>query len=371
MKAGKTVSSTAAALAALVALPSLPVSSMDKPEWKGGLMMGYSLGQNGQAWPSPLNDPLSNNNRGGFFLSQARVQLLLPLDSTFRAVLVGNVIFSEALDVYLEKEWGSYRLKAGKFRGAGMKSATGTDEFEQTTVQKPRYARHWNFLKNLHNYRDFGIQGEKSAFGGRLEQRLFFHNANGQNVFNDEPSFPAGPATQALGFDYAVDFRVSPFTLIGGHVGAMASREWDEFLGSHEFWEVQYWFKSNAIVDASLYHQMDFTNFHLFTEALIMSNRTVLHADESPTLSWGGSTLARFDLTSRWSPFIGFEFFDPTDGTNPDDALQIYKGGVAYRPSPVRHPSLKATGQYVRSLEEGGRNRVGNDILYAQLQMMF
>jgi hypothetical protein len=196
LKEGKTSLYAAAVSGALVALLSLPVLSMDKPEWRGGIIMGYSLGQNGQPWPEPWRDPLGNNNRGGFYLSQARVQLLLPLDSTFRAVLVGNVIYAEALEAYLEKEWETYRFKVGKFRGAGMKSASGMDEFDLTTVQRPRYARDWNYQNRLHNFRDFGIQGEKSSFGGRLEQRLFFHNANGQNVLNDEPGFPAGPTTQ-------------------------------------------------------------------------------------------------------------------------------------------------------------------------------
>jgi hypothetical protein len=154
-------------------------------------------------------------------------------------------------------------------------------------------------------------------------------------------------------------------------VGALARQEWDEFVGSHDFWEVQYWFKSNAILNGSFYHKMDFPRLHLMNEAMILSDRTILHEDGSPMLTWGLSTLARFDFSSRWSPFLGFEFFDHTDGINPDDALQIYKGGVGFRPSPLRYPGLRATGQYVRALEEAGRDLVGNDILYAQLQMLF
>lgn len=357
---------------ALAILLGRPVSGMDRPEWEGGAIMGYNLGQNGAGWPKPWKEPLANNNRGGFYLSQTRVKATLPFDSTFSAVIVANVLMADVQEAYLRKTWGSYRFLAGKFRGAGLKSGSGTDEFDFTTIQRPRYARLWNHYKKLHNFRDFGIQGEKDFLDGRLRNKLFFHNANGQNVFNDEPSFPAGPSTQALGLDYSLDFQVSRYSTVGGHVGALANQQWDEFIGSHDFWEAQYWFKSNPIVDASLNHQMDFPRFHILNEALAMWNRTMpTPPDGHSTLTWGVSSLARFDHSPRWSPYFGYEFVDHTDGYYPGDAIQMFKLGTVFRPSPDRYAGLKVTGQYVRALEEAGRNTVGNDILHAQLQMVF
>jgi hypothetical protein len=135
---------------------------------------------------------------------------------------------------------------------------------------------------------------------------------------------------------------------------------------------VGYWFKSNPVVDASVFHRMDFARFHMMNEALLMSNRLLLHPDdERPMRTWGVSTLARFDHSPRWSPFLSYEFVDQSDGYYPDDALQMFKLGTLFRPSPERHPGLRFTGEYVRALEEGGRNRIGNDILYAQLQAVF
>lgn len=357
------------AILGLALLASFPAAAAE-PDWSAGIIMGYNLGQNGQSWPS-LSTPLENNNRGGFYIKNTRVQATVAFDSTFTGMFVGNVIALDPTDVYLQKSWRGYRLKAGKFRGAGLKSGSGTDEFEMTAVQRPRYARLWGAFKNTINFRDFGIQGEKDFFEGRFRNRLFIHNANGQNMTLDEPSFPAGPPTQVLGIDYAMDYRVSPYNQVGGHMGALANRQWDEFVGAHDFWEAQYWFKTNPLVDGSLYHQMDFPRFHMENEVMAMLNRTLLMPDGSAMLTWGFSTLARFDHALRWSPFLGYEFTDLSDGYYPDDALHMLKLGAVFRPSPANYAGMKFTGEYVRALEENGRNSVGNDILYAQFQMVF
>jgi hypothetical protein len=372
LKEGRTPLHLAAGMAALLAWSAAPAAALEAPDLQGVLITGYNLGQNGQGWPQPWKEPLANYNRGGFYLSQARLRASLPFDSTFGAVVQYNLIFADLQEAYLHKSWGTFRLKAGKLRGAGLKSGSGTDETEQTLVIKPRYARLWNEYKRLVNFADFGVQAEKDWMGGRFRHKLFLHNANRENVFNDEPSFPAGTSTQALGVDYAVEYQVSPYTTLGGHAGALADRQWDEFVGSHDFWEVGYWFKSNPVVDASVFHRMDFARFHMMNEALLMSNRLLLHPDdERPMRTWGVSTLARFDHSPRWSPFLSYEFVDQSDGYYPDDALQMFKLGTLFRPSPERHPGLRFTGEYVRALEEGGRNRIGNDILYAQLQAVF
>lgn len=358
----------ASALAAVLLRPASAVEA----DWEGGLMMGYSLGQNGLPWPEPWSDPLGNNNRGGFNISQTRVKATLTFDSTFGLVAVGNVMFADLQEIYLRKEWGEWDFRAGKFRGAGLKSGSGLDEFESPTVQKPRYARHWAHYKRTIGFRDFGIQAERTQLGGDLRHRFFVRNANGQNVFNDEPSFNIGPVTQVLGADYALEWKVSPYSVVGGHLGALADRKLDEFLGNHEFWEAQYWLKSNAVVDASIFHQMDLPRLHLFSEALLMSNRLLPHpGDERPTLTWGVSTLARFSPWVRWSPYFGYEFTDHTDGFYPDDALHMLKAGTRFLPSPVRYPRMRLTGEFVRAYEDGFVNTISNDILYVQYQMTF
>ncbi|HLP40405.1 MAG TPA: hypothetical protein VK465_02755 [Fibrobacteria bacterium] len=365
------------ALLALHGISALPARAEEKSrpldvEWRGGFQGGYSLGQNGQGWPQPWREPLANNNRGGFYLLQARAQALIRFDSTFSAVVVGNLAASELQEAYIQKSWGTWRVKAGKLLGAGLESATGMDEFAQTLALRPRYARVWNYHKQLLNFRDYGIQGEKDFLDGRVQNRLFFHNANGENVINDEPSFPAGKTTQALGIDYALSAQVSPYSTVGGHVGARADRQWDDFLGNHDFWDVGYWLKQNAVVDGSFFHRMDFPRLHVFNEAMALANRTVLHpGTDDPWITWGASTLARFDAWRCWSPFLGYEFFDNSDGIYKDDALHMVRLGTLFRPAPEQYPDLRITGQYTRALEEGGNNLLGNDILYVQVQSLF
>lgn len=350
----------------------LPVFSLEKVNLQGGVQMGYALGQNGAAWPSPLKDPISNNNRGGFYITQLRLHGVIPFDSTFFGVFTGNFIFMDPQEAYLEKRWDTYSLKAGKFRGAGLKSGSGTDEFQRLTVNTNRYARFADFYERTIGFRDFGIQVERNNPRKTIQQKLFIHNANRQNVLIDEPSFNNGPVTQVLGIDYALDWRVSPFTVFGGHVGALANRSWDEFLGSHKPYEVGYWLKSNAIVDASIYQQMDFTKLHLQNEALILLNREQPSPiDSTANQLWGMSSQIRVDHSAQWSSFFHYEFFDPSNGLFGEDNLQMLTLGGIFHPSPNQYPGMKFTGEYVRSLEEGAKNTIPNDLLYIQLQMMF
>lgn len=348
------------------------VFAIDKPVIQSGVQMGYTYGQNGAGYPSFGKDPLGNPGRGGFYLSQLRLKASVALDSTFSAVAVGNVYNADFQEVYLEKRVRNYTFTAGKFRGAGLKSASGTDEFERTAINAPRYARLWAYFNRTFNMRDFGIQAEADYFGGDVKHRFFIHNANRENVVNDEPSYPSGPTAQVSGFDYALDWRISPFTVWGGHIGAMADHEWSEFTGKEEGWRVDNWFRTNSLVDASLYHQMDVGRFHMFNEALLMSNRTIPNpVDGGATKTWGVSTLVRFDHTVRLGSFFRYEFFDVTDGAYPNDAVHMFTLGVPYRPSPAAYPGLKVTTEYVRSLEDGAVNSVQNDLFLCQLEMLF
>ena len=345
---------------------------MEKPIFQGGLQMGYTMGQNGKAWPDPVHDILGNNNRGGFYISQLRVKGTIPFDSTFSGVFVGNVMFLDPQEVYLEKRWDKYRLKAGKIRGAGLKSGSGTDEFERIPINVTSYARYANYYERTFNFRDFGIQLERDGLKGNLQQRLFVHNGTLQNVFNFEPSQNAGPPAQVLGFDYALDWKVFPFTVLGGQIGILADSAWDEFVGHHKGWQAGYWFKSNAIVDASIYHQMDFTRLHILNEALILSNRDLASpVDSTPTQLWGVSSMLRMDHSARWGSFLRYEYIDPSNGYVLEDNLQVFTIGGILHPSPQGYPNLKFTGEYVRTLEEGVRDRIANDLLYVQFQMLF
>jgi hypothetical protein len=234
------------------------------------------------------------------------------------------------------------------------------------------YANVWGYYSRTISFRDYGVQAEADFAGGDIKHRLFIHNTNRQNVINPEPSEGAGAPTQALGFDYALDWRVSPFTAWGGHLGALANRQWDEFVGSHEGWQVGYWFKSNPLVDASLNHQMDLGRFHMFNEALLMYNRDIPNpVDSGATKTWGVSSMVRFDQTRKAGWFFRYEFFDHTDGAYPDDAKQLFTLGSAYRPAPESYPGLRVTTEYVRVLEEGGRNTFSNDLFLCQLQMLY
>lgn len=360
-----------AAFALLLALPAAGASAFEKAAFGGGTQMGYTLGQNGFAWPSAKN-PLINYNRGGFYLGRLEAVAHLDFDSTFTGDAVANFVTSALEEAWLQKRFGPYAVRAGKFRGAGLKSATGTREMERDAVNAPRYARVWGHYKRLHGFRDYGLEVERGFLSGNLRNRLFVHNANGENVFNDEPSFIAGKATQVLGLDYAVDWRISPYTQWGAHVGALANRSWDEFVGNQEGWKVQHWFGSNPVADASFNHQMDVGRFHLFNEGLVMFLRDMPNPrNGNATRSWGVSSQVRFEHSERWASLFRYEFFDVTDGFVPSDAMHIATLGALWRPSPAAYPGMRLTTEYVRSYEEGLENYYPNDLLLCQFQMAF
>jgi hypothetical protein len=344
--------------------------AIEAPKFQTGLKMGYNYGQNGGGWPE-ASDPLNNRGRGGFNVSMLRLKASVALDSTFSAVAVGNLLWADLQEIYLEKRVRNYTFTAGKFRGAGLKSGSGTDEFERTTVNAPLYARYWNYYKRMNNFRDFGVQAEADYYGGEVKHRLYFHNANRENVIVDEPSNYA-VTTQALGIDYALDWRISPFTQWGATLGALANRGWSEFAGNHEGWQAGYWFKTNPLVDASLNHQLDMGRFHMFNEAMILYNREIPDpVDSGATKTWGVSSQLRFDHSARNGSVFKYEFFDNTDGAIADDALHLFTLGWLFHPSPDKFPGLKITGEYVRVLEEGAMNELSNDVIYAQLDFVF
>jgi hypothetical protein len=333
--------------------------------------MGYTLGQNGFPWPG-AKQPLLNNNRAGFYLNQLRLSSRLDFDSTFHGVAIGNLAALDLQEAYLQKRWGEWTVRAGKFRGAGLKTATGQDEFERSAVNAPRYARYWGNLKRTLGFRDYGVEVERGFLGGDLRNRVFIHNANGENVVNDEPSFASGKATQVLGFDYALDWRVSPYTVWGGHIGALADRSWDEFTGNGEGWEVQHWFGSNAVADMSLNHQMDLGRLHMANEALVMflRNQPKPRTGDA-TKCWGLSSQIRFEHSERWASLFQYEFFDPSDGLIASDALHVATLGAIWRPAPAAYAGMKLTMEYVRGFEEGLENTYANDLLLCQFQMAF
>jgi hypothetical protein len=342
------------------------------PRFEGGVQMGYTYGQNGVGFPSFGKNPLGNPGRAGFYLSQLRLKSTIDFDSSFSGVAVGNIYTADIGEVYLEKRFRNYTFRAGKFRGAGLKSGSGTDEFERVTINAPRYARLWSYFKRVPGNRDFGIEAQGLYLGGDLKQRLFFHNANRENVFNEEPSTLVGPVAQATGFDYAIDWRISPFSVWGATLGALAGHEWDEFIGKADVWRVDQWMRTNPVVDGSVNHQMDVGRFHLFNEGMVLIDRTTPNpADGGNTKFWGVSSMIRFDATRLTTPFVRYEFCDPSDGAFGPDNLHIFTFGAAVHPSPASHPGLKVTTQYVRSYEEGLTNSLPNDLFISQLEMVF
>lgn len=323
-------------------------------------------------WPKYYDVTLKNQNRGGFYVSNLRLKSTLEFDSSFYGVLQGNLYGADIQDAYLVKDWMGYEFKLGKFIGAGLHSAHDEYDTTQYALFTPLYARAWQGFKKLFHYRDYGIQAEKISSDGELKQRLFIHNASGQNVINDEPNNYAAPPAQVLGIDYAVDYKFSQFSTIGGHIGAQANQEWEDFFGRHGWYKVQYWFKTNSLLDGSAYHQFNFPHLNILNEFMVISNRNYRVPPDSAALkTWG--------LSSTWlkehKPWLHsvwrYEFFDNTDGLNPDDALHMLTLGLIWNPAPQSYPHLKTTLEYTRVYEEGMVNRSGNDVLVAQLQHTF
>lgn len=341
-------------------------------EIRGGVKLGYSVGQAGVGWPQLWKNPFLNENRGGFYVEQARLRARLPIDSSLRLTTQFNFALWELSEIYFEAQWGRTRWKLGKFDGAGLRTGPATDEFSRTAIWEPRYARIWAAYKRLLNWRDYGIQAERDHFSGRFTHRLFLHNANWQNVINEEPNdFQAGiPATQALGMDYGWEWKTTEQSLLGGHLGALADKEWNEFFGHRQFWRANHWMRSNPIVDASVFHEFESGRAWFQSEIVLMSNRTILNPDSAAMKTWGASLLGRYRLGLSWTPYMRYELFDFTDGVVPNDILHLFTGGVRWSPSRGKRPWFW-TFQFTHILEEDLVNAYGNDVLYAQLQAEF
>ena len=336
------------------------------------MKLGYSVGQAGASWPRYWKNPFLNENRGGFNVEQARLKALLPIDSSLRLTAQFNFASLELSEIYFESHWGHTRWKLGKFAGAGLRTGPATDEFSLTTIRAPRYTRVWAFFKRLQNWRDFGVQAEHDYFSGRFTHRLFLHNANGQNVINEDPSdlqngsFP----TQALGLDYGWEVKTTEHSLLGGHFGALADKEWNEFFGHRQFWRVNHWMRSNPIVDASVFHEFESGRAWFQSEILVLSNRTLRNPDSSATKTWGASILGRYRFGSSWTPYGRYEFFDLTDGVFLNDNTHLFTGGVIWSPSRGKRP-WSWTFQYTRTLEEKLVNLFSNDVFFLQFKSEF
>ncbi len=341
-------------------------------DWGGGALMGYSYGQNGSGWPDTWKDPLANQNRGGFFIRDLRLDGKVAFDSTFSGFLSANVLFADMREVYLVKTWKSYTFTAGKFRGAGLYSGTTLDEYDQVTVYRPFYAQLWQNSKRIHNFRDFGIQVERSSRSGDLNYRLFFHNANWQNVIIYQPSYEVGPSTQALGLDFGLDWTVSTQNSFGGHIGALGNKEWQEFFGSHGWWNAAYWLKANPLVDASFYHLFDHGRVQVLSEAMAMTNRNEpVGPNKIDRITWGLSSRFSYTHHEHFNSFFRYEFTDPTNGANPDDGLHFFALGTRFRPAPVSHAGLSAVLEYAHIREEGLANLQHTDTFILELRHTF
>jgi hypothetical protein len=347
-----------------------PALAGDKLQFGGGVQTGYSYGQNGNGWPEVFNDPWENNARGGFYLHWLRINTRLEFDSTFSGEVLLN-ISGLLLEAYLQKQWGLYTFKIGKIRGAGLKSGSGTDEFDNLTIYRPVYSRYWQYYKRLDNFRDFGIQIERDYLKGRIQTRFFFHNASGQNIYTNQPSWSVGPPAQAVGFNYALDWKATDVSTAGGHIGVRADHEYTEFLSQDGWWHVNEWFKYNSIIDMSGYHQFDFNRVHTFIEGLLILNRDLRYSDGRGMQTWGYSARINVDHSQRFTSLFRFEFSDNTDGWNPDDQLNLFTLGLIFHPAPGKYRGLKATAEYCYILEEGLKDRIYNDTFFLQLQHSF
>ncbi len=354
----------------LAAIPAqAELVSMD---WEAGALMGYSYGQNGSGWPDTWKDPLANQNRGGFFIRDLRVEGRAAFDSTFGGTFSANVLFADMREAYFDKTWKGYTFTFGKFRGAGLHSGEAIDEYESTTVYRPYYAQLWQNTKRLHNFRDYGVQVARTNTGGNLNYRLFFHNANWQNIINTQPNTESGFMTQALGLDFALDWTVSSRNTLGGHLGALANREYQEFFGSHGWWNAPYWLKANPLVDASFYHMFTHGRVQIFSETMALVNRNEpVPPRNIDRITWGLSSRFSYEHHGRFQSFFRYEFTDPTNGADPDDALHLFTLGSRFRPAPVSHAGLSAVLEYAHIREEGLENWEHNDTFILELRHTF
>lgn len=347
--------------------------ALEKITIHGGVQMGYGLGQNGQGWPQPWRDPLNNLNRGGFYIGQVRLEAKAALDTMLFFDVKWNADLNDLQEAYFTYQSENWQWKAGRFRGAGLHSASDIDEFDRISLKAPRYAQFWGGYKKQFQFRDYGIQAERSYAQNRFHHAFWLRNANFQNVLHNEPSaFEGQPITQALGIDYAWSLQLPYQNTLWGHVGALADQKWDEFVGSHAGWKAGYWFKSNPILDASLSHTVKRGRLSWHHEALVLSHRRLLNpADGAASLFWGFSSQGDWEKNANLIGFGRYEFFDETDGYNHDDALHILTLGTKWRPWKERVSKLWVTLQAQHTREEGFENRIGNDVLVAQTQWVF
>jgi hypothetical protein len=318
-----------------------------------------------------LTAPLNNENRGGFYISDFRLRSDWNLGHGLTLHAQGNLMTLDFQEAYLEGQKGTWTLRLGKFRGAGLKSMVGFDEYDQPTVTPQYYAGLWAGINRIFGRRDFGLQIEKSHADGQFQHRFFAHNASWQNPAPYTPNYALGAPAQVVGFHYAWDWTVGRGHGLGGHLGGRANQAWDEFIGEHEFWEAAYWFKTNAVVDGSMYHLYEGNGIKLMTEAMLLSNRNARNpVDSTFEITWGGSFLVSKRLNSWWEPYGRYELTDPTDGRNNNDALHLFTMGTLLRMG-SNFPNWLWKMEAVRIQEEGFVNSYGNDLISLQLQGTF
>ncbi len=334
--------------------------------------MGYDMGMNGRGWPNPFVNALENNTHSGFYLSQARLNVQMPLDSSTRAFASFNASNLDLQDLYVTWRWRNWNVTFGKFRGAGLRSMVLEDEFDRTAITAPYYARTWSAAQRRINGRDLGLQVEASHGDGLFTHRLFVRNATYQFARVEDPSYDQGAPTQVLGFSYAWDFRLPENNQVGGHVEALADQKWDEFVGPRDFWHVDDWFRTNPMIGASLYHAWSQDGWTWNSEAYLRLNRRERNAvDSSASQSWAVMTEIHKRVSAQWTPFFRYEFFDPSDGTYSNDNVHLITVGAQWHPAPQRQPNWTLTPEYVLVREEGLAALLANDAWYLQSQWTF
>jgi hypothetical protein len=172
-----------------------------------------------------------------------------------------------------------------------------------------------------------------------------------------------------LGLDYGWEWKTTAHSVIGGHFGAAANQQWEEFLGAHGFWNAPYWFKSNALVDGSLFHEFSAGRAWFQSELMALEDRNTFSPDSAYVRTWGLSLLGNYRFREKWAPFARYEFF-AADDVDPTHVAHFVTLGARWTPAgDSRRPFWIF--QYVRPLEHGFKNRAANDVFYAQLQAEF
>ena len=335
----------------------------------GFAQTGYSVGQNNFSWPRPKTI-LDNNNRGGFYLNQFNLAGKLSFDTTLYGNFEGNMAHPSLVEGFVHKDWNNFGVTLGKFRGAGIKTGSGTHEKDLSSLKRPFYARYWNNTKRLHNFRDYGFQVEYRLFSNRVTPKIFLHNANAQIIDNQIEYVHDAPITQALGIDFQVDINTSPYHSAGFHSGAMANRSWSEFSGGNKFWKADRWFQYNSVVDFSFNNHIHTGKFNLLNEVMIMKNRDLVNtSNPSPAQTWAVYTLGEYLFAEKYSLYLSYEFFDLTDGFVRNDALHVNTLGFTWSVPFENKRGIKSSVEYIRPYEEGFENITANDIFSLDLQI--